>query len=144
MWSPATLLFVPWPPQGQRKTLNLTRLQGGLSLRMNSGIRVCANNDRERDAVWYQHQIFSRRGVVLLLSIKMIEQHVSAFLSVKSRIKALSESTLSLDQPVELLPVLTPPKAHKNAPRSVKVCYIQQGKGTRKSSHHSLKSKNFR
>lgn len=76
---------------------------------------------------------------MLLLSIKMIEQHVSALLSMKSSIKALSEPTLSLDQPVELLPFLTPPKAHKNAPCSVKVCYTQQGKGTRKSFFHSLK-----
>lgn len=73
----------------------------------------------------------------------MIEQYVSALLNMKSSIKALPVPTVSLDQTMELLPVLTPP-AHKNAPCSLKVCYTQQGKGTRKISHHSLKTKNFR
>lgn len=54
------------------ENLSLTRLQGGLSLKMSSRFKVCANNDRERDAVGYQYQIFSKRGVVLLLFIKMI------------------------------------------------------------------------
>lgn len=45
----------------------------------------------------------------------MIEQYVSALLNMKSSIKALSVPTLSLDQTLELLPLLTSP-AHKMLP----------------------------
>jgi len=46
----------------------------------------------------------------------MLDQHVSAFLDVKSSVKALSVLILSAEQPAELLPVLTPPGAHTFSP----------------------------
>ena len=104
--------FLPWPPQGWRKTSVYLSLQIRLRFEMNSRFRVYASNDRERDAVRYRYQIFSKRGKILLLSIKMIEQHVSALLNVKSGVKALSVLILSLDQPVELLSIRMPSRAH--------------------------------
>lgn len=112
---------------------------------MSSRFGVYMNNDRERDAVRYRYQIFSKRGKILLLSIQMTEQRVSALLNVQSGVKALSMLILSLDQPMELLSVLTPPGTHTFSllGRSVLPRAKTARKGTTKSLRHSVNLENF-
>lgn len=114
---------------------------------MSSRFGVYMNHDRERDAVRYRCQIFSKRGKILLLSIQMTEQRVSALPNVQSGVKALSTLILSLDQPVELLSVLTPPRTHtfSRLGRGVlpRARTARKRNNKENGSHHSVNLENF-